>query len=70
MIWVIGNVDGNFYKEPFSKGILARSLRVSSIGLDKAYDIATDIEDSLIEEGISEISVEFTELSAAVHVLV
>lgn len=58
MIWVISNVDGNFYKEPFSKGILARSLRVSSIGLDKAYDIAADIENNLIEEGISEISVD------------
>lgn len=58
MIWVIANVDGNFYKEPFSKGILARSLRVSSIGLDKAYDIAADIENNLIEEGISEISVD------------
>ena len=57
MIWVIANVDGNFYKEPFSKGILARSLRVSSIGLDKAYDIAADIENNLTDEGISEISV-------------
>ena len=58
MIWVIGNVDGNYYKEPFSKGILARSLRVSAIGLDKAYEIATDIENSLIEEGIFEISID------------
>ena len=58
MIWVIGNVDGNFYKEPFSKGILARSLRISSIGLDKAYEIASDIENSLIEDGVNEISVD------------
>lgn len=57
MIWVIGNVDGNNYKEPFSKGILARSLRISGIGLDKAYDIAADIENNLIEEGIYEISI-------------
>ncbi|MCR5026368.1 MAG: 2-phosphoglycerate kinase [Methanobrevibacter sp.] len=57
MIWVIGNVDGNYYKEPFSKGILARSLRVSSIGLNRAYEIAADIENSLAEEGIFEISV-------------
>lgn len=57
MIWVIGNVEGNNYKEPFSKGILARSLRISGIGLDRAYDIAADIEDSLIEEGIYEISI-------------
>ena len=58
MIWVIGNVDGNSYKEPFSKGILARSLRVSSIGLNQAYEIANDIENNLIERGISEISVD------------
>ena len=58
MIWVIGNVEGNSYKEPFSKGILARSLRVSSIGLNQAYEIANDIENNLIERGISEISVD------------
>ncbi len=57
MIWVIGNVDGNDYKEPFSKGILARSLRVSKLGLDEAYEIANEIENSLIEENITEITV-------------
>ena len=57
MIWVIGNVDGNDYKEPFSKGILARSLRVSNIGLDEAYGIANEIENSLIEENITELTV-------------
>ena len=58
MIWVIGNVDGNYYKEPFSKGILARSLRVSSLGLDESYEIANDIENKLIENNIEEISVD------------
>jgi len=58
MIWVIGNVDGNYYKEPFSKGILARSLRVSSLGLDESYEIASDIENKLIENNIEEISVD------------
>ena len=57
MIWVVGNIDGNYYKEPFSKGILARSLRVSRIGFDGAYEIANDIENNLIKEGIAEISV-------------
>ncbi len=57
MIWVIANVDGNYYKEPFSKGILARSLRISRIGLDDAYEIASDIENNLIENNITEISV-------------
>ena len=58
MIWVVGNVDGNYYKEPFSKGVLARSLRVSNLGLDQAYDIANDIENKLIEKNIREISVD------------
>ena len=48
MIWVVGNVDGNYYKEPFSKGVLARSLRFSNLGLDQAYEIASDIETNLI----------------------
>ncbi len=58
MIWVVGNVDGNYYKEPFSKGVLARSLRVSNLGLDQAYDIANDIENKLMEKNIREISVD------------
>ena len=58
MIWVVGNVDGNSYKEPFSKGILARSLRISNIGLDQAYQIANEIEESLIKENITEITVD------------
>jgi 2-phosphoglycerate kinase len=58
MIWVVANVDGNYYKEPFSKGVLARSLRVSSIGLDQAYEIANDIERNLLEKNVEEISVD------------
>ena len=57
MIWVVGEVDGNYYKEPFSKGVLARSLRVSRIGLDQAYEIAGDIENELLGQDINEISV-------------
>ena len=57
MIWIVGNVDGNTYKEPFSKGVLARSLRVSNLGLDEAYDIANEIEEKLIDENITEITV-------------
>ena len=57
MIWVIGNVDGNNYKEPFSKGVLARSLRVSNLGLDEAHEIANEIEENLIKENITEITV-------------
>lgn len=58
MIWVVANVDGNNYKEPFSKGVLARSLRVSNIGLDQAYEIANDIERNLLDENIEEITVD------------
>ena len=58
MIWVVGNVDGNSYKEPFSKGVLARSLRISNLGLDQAYEIANDIEIKLTENGVDEISLD------------
>ncbi|WP_407422020.1 2-phosphoglycerate kinase [Methanobrevibacter sp.] len=57
MIWVVGNVDGNAYKEPFSKGVLARSLRVSNLGLDEAHEIANEIEEKLIDDDITEITV-------------
>ena len=57
MIWVVGDVDGNLYKEPFSKGVLARSLRISNLSLDQSYEIANDIEIKLIEMDTSEITV-------------
>lgn len=56
MIWVIGDVDGEKYKEPFSKGILSRSLNVADIGYERAYDIASDIENELIKNNITEIA--------------
>lgn len=58
MIWVTGNVEGNKYKEPFSKGIMSRSLNVADIGIERAHDIASDIEASLIKNNITEISSE------------
>ena len=42
MIWITSDVDGNVYKEPFSKGILSRSLNISDIGAQKAHEIACD----------------------------
>ena len=57
MIWIIGTVDGKDYKEPFSKGILARSLNVADIGFERAYEIASLIEDDLIKNSLSEISI-------------
>ncbi|WP_405315305.1 2-phosphoglycerate kinase [Methanobrevibacter sp.] len=56
MIWVTGDVDGKKYKEPFSKGIMSRSLNVADIGIERAHDIASDIEASLIKNDVTEIS--------------
>lgn len=56
MIWVVGDVDGKQYKEPFSKGILSRSLNVADIGTQRAHDIAGDIERDLLENGVIEIT--------------
>ncbi|WP_406534527.1 2-phosphoglycerate kinase [Methanobrevibacter sp.] len=56
MIWVTGNVDGEKYKEPFSKGIMSRSLNVADIGTERAYDLASDIEEELVKNNVVEIS--------------
>lgn len=56
MIWVIGDVDGKKYKEPFSKGIMSRSLNVADIGIERAHNIASDIESFLINNNVTEIS--------------
>ena len=56
MIWVTGDVDGNVYREPFSKGILARSLNVADIGSLMAHEIASEIETGLIKDNVTEIS--------------
>lgn len=56
MIWVTGDVDGKKYKEPFSKGIMSRSLNVADIGTERAYDIASDIEAELVKNNVTEIA--------------
>lgn len=56
MIWVTGDVDGKNYKEPFSKGIMSRSLNVADVGIERAHNIASDIESLLIKDNITEIS--------------
>ena len=53
-----GAVGKKEYKEPFSKGIMARSLHITDLGHDEAYEIASCIENKLLEENISEISIE------------
>ncbi|MDO5823734.1 2-phosphoglycerate kinase [Methanobrevibacter sp.] len=56
MIWVTSNVDGDVYKEPFSKGIMSRSLNIAYFGSKRAYDLASDIEEELIKNNVTEIS--------------
>lgn len=56
MIWVTGDVEGKLYKEPFSKGIMSRSLNVADIGIERAHEIASDIEAELIKKNVAEIS--------------
>ena len=56
MIWVTGDVEGKLYKEPFSKGIMSRSLNVADIGIERAHEIASDIEADLIKKNVAEIS--------------
>ena len=56
MIWVVGDVEGKQYKEPFSKGIMSRSLNVADIGTERAHAIAGDIEQELLKNNVTEIS--------------
>ena len=56
MIWVVGDVDGKKYKEPFSKGIMSQSFNVADIGTERAHEIASDIEAELIKDNVSEIT--------------
>ncbi|MBP3226699.1 MAG: 2-phosphoglycerate kinase, partial [Methanobrevibacter sp.] len=56
MIWVTGDVDGKKYKEPFSKGIMSRSLNVADIGIERAHEISSKIEAYLNENNVTEIS--------------
>ena len=56
MIWITSDVDGELYREPFSKGILSRSLNIADIGFQRAHEIATDIELDLIKNGVTEIA--------------
>ncbi len=56
MIWITSEVDGKLYKEPFSKGILSRSLNIADIGSQKAHEIASDIEEELIRDNVTEIA--------------
>ncbi|KAF5078595.1 2-phosphoglycerate kinase [Methanobacterium aggregans] len=56
MIMVEGEVTGKRYREPFSKGVLARSLTRAEMDPNKAYTFASKIEAHLREEGIGVIN--------------
>ncbi len=47
MIMVEGEVSGKKYREPFSKGVLARSLTRAEMEQNKAYTFASQIESHL-----------------------
>ena len=57
MLLVEGEVGGKKYREPFSKGILAKSLERSDVEPNKAYEIAEEIEQSMSKEGTDIIPV-------------
>ena len=58
MILVEGKVNGKKYTEPFSKGVLSRSLTRAEVGPNKAYSMAAVIESQLKENNVSIITVE------------
>lgn len=58
MIMVEGEVSGKKYREPFSKGVLARSLTRAEMDPNKAYTFASQIEAHLRKEGINVIKIE------------
>lgn len=58
MILVCRQAKGKAYTEPFSKGILSRSLIRAELDPSKAYELANKIELDLVENDVSSISTE------------
>lgn len=58
MIFVEGEVSGKKYTEPFSKGVLARSLIRAEMDLTQAYELAGSIEEKITNQGIELITIE------------
>ncbi|MDR0900064.1 MAG: 2-phosphoglycerate kinase [Methanobrevibacter sp.] len=58
MIMIQGEVGGKIYTEPFSKGVLSRSLTRAEMGPNKAYAFASCIESKLIEDNITLITID------------
>ncbi len=57
-ILVEGEVGGKKYREPFSKGVLSRSLTRAEMDPDKAYTFASQIEAHLTDIGIKVINLD------------
>ncbi|MGC9516581.1 MAG: 2-phosphoglycerate kinase [Methanomicrobiales archaeon] len=57
MIMVEGEVSGKKYTEPFSKGVLARSLTRAEMDPNKAYTFASQIEYYLKQQNIKLINI-------------
>ncbi|MCG2829374.1 2-phosphoglycerate kinase [Methanothermobacter sp. K4] len=58
MIMVQGEVSGKKYTEPFSKGVLARSLTRAEMDPNKAYTFASRIEAHLKKNKVDVITIE------------
>ncbi|EKF86070.1 2-phosphoglycerate kinase [Methanobacterium formicicum] len=58
MIMVEGEVSGKKYREPFSKGVLARSLTRAEMDPNKAYTFSSQIEAQLKKEGVKLIKLD------------
>ena len=58
MIMVEGEVSGKKYREPFSKGVLARSLTRAEMDHNKAYTFSSQIEAQLKKEGVKLIKLD------------
>ena len=57
-ILVEGEVGGKKYREPFSKGVLSRSLTRADMDPDKAYTFASQIEAHLTDIGVKVITLD------------
>ena len=58
VIMVEGEVSGKKYREPFSKGVLARSLTRAEMDPNKAYTFSSQIEAQLKKDGIRVINLD------------
>ena len=58
LVMVEGEVSGKKYEEPFSKGVLARSLTRAEMDPNKAYTFASQIEAHLKKEGIDLVNLD------------